>query len=313
MVDVLTLGETMAALRASGPVQLGGQLDLSVAGAEFNVAVGLSRLAHSVAWVGAVGDDEFGALILRTLRAEGVRTDYSRVAAGERTGIVMFEPRISGITRVWYRRDGSAGASLGPAEVERAMASATPRIVHLTGITPALGESPRQAVDAAVAAASNQGCLVSLDVNYRKNLWSAHEAKAVLSGVLPHVDVLFASDEEFALLTHGHANPMGYLRDDCGIREVVLKHGVGGSTVHGPDGVHHEAALTVDAVDTVGAGDAFAAGYLSGLLDGVSIPERVRRGTAAGAFAVSTEGDWEGAPSRADLELLSLSAGEALR
>lgn len=106
--EVVTFGETMAALRAHGALRLGGSLGLSVAGAESNVAIGLARLGHRVHWAGQVGADELGALVLRTLRAEGVD-------AGRPTGLLLAEPRLGTLTRVSYYRAASAGSAVSPA------------------------------------------------------------------------------------------------------------------------------------------------------------------------------------------------------
>ncbi|MBO0833880.1 MAG: sugar kinase, partial [Actinobacteria bacterium] len=110
--EVVTFGETMAALRSAGPLRLGGSMALSVAGAESNVAIGLARLGHRVQWIGRVGGDELGALILRTLRAENVDVSGIRVDQRRPTGLVLFEQRLSDVTRVLYYRTGSAGSGL---------------------------------------------------------------------------------------------------------------------------------------------------------------------------------------------------------
>ncbi|GFJ92386.1 hypothetical protein Prum_060280 [Phytohabitans rumicis] len=139
MIDVITLGETMAALRAGGPLRLGGTLALSVAGAEANVAIGLSRLGHAVRWVGVTGADELGELVLRTLRAEGVDVSACAVDPHAPTGLIIFEPRVAGVTRVSYYRTGSAGSRLSEAEVDVAFA-AGPR-----GCCTSPGSRPRSA------------------------------------------------------------------------------------------------------------------------------------------------------------------------
>src|SRR5690349_15800087 len=178
-VDLLTLGETMAALRSGGPLKLGGSLGLSVAGAESNVAIGVARLGHRARWVGRVGDDELGALVLRTLRAEGVDVADAVVAAGELTGMLLFEPAPGGATRVHYRRAGSAGAGLDPTDVTAALAQGA-RVIHVTGITPALGEGPAAAVRCAVETGRAGGATICLDVNHRPKLWDRLRAGAAL-------------------------------------------------------------------------------------------------------------------------------------
>ena len=125
--DVFTFGETMVALRGSGPLKLGGTMNVSIAGAESNVAIGLARLGHDVQWAGAVGDDEAGQLVLRTLRAEGVRISGASADSDAPTGLLLFEPRLPDVTRVHYYRAGSAGSRITDHAVERAFAAAPPR------------------------------------------------------------------------------------------------------------------------------------------------------------------------------------------
>lgn len=326
--DVLTFGETMVALRGGGPLKLGGTLQVSVAGAESNVAIGLARLGHAVHWSGAVGADEAGELVLRTLRAEGVTVSGATTDAQAPTGLVLFEPRLPDVTRVHYYRAGSAGSRLPAAAVERAFAAAPPRVLHLTGITPALGPSARAAADTALALARQHAVPVCLDVNFRARLWSAADASRVLRAWAPQVDVLIASDDELPLClpgpnaadgtgpgtgtASGLATQAARLRE-LGVREVVVKRGADGATAFTADGALHRPAKPVRAVDAVGAGDAFVAGYLSALLDGADVAGRLERATTTGAFAVASRGDWEGAPTRAELGMLGAPPGTVVR
>ncbi|MEV4376900.1 sugar kinase [Streptosporangium sp. NPDC049644] len=323
MIDVLTVGEAMASLHGAGPLRLGGSLGLSVAGAEANVAIGLARLGHTARWAGVIGADELGLLVLRTLRAEAVDVRAVRVDPEHPTGLLIQENRIGDVARVHYYRSGSAGSRLNPADVAAALTSdgregsggggeaggGTPRVLHVTGITPALGPEPRAAIEHAVRRARELGARVCLDVNHRARLWDSTEASAVLGGLLPYVDVLVASDGELALVVSGGAE--GALL--AGVDEVVVKHGAAGAEVWTADDRVALPARRVPVASTIGAGDAFVAGYLSGLLDGLPPAGRLDRGVTLGAFAVATHGDWHGLPTREELGLLSLAAGETVR
>ncbi|WP_269086376.1 sugar kinase [Streptomyces luteocolor] len=324
--DVLTLGETMVALRGSGPLKLGGTLDVSVAGAESNVAIGLSRLGHTVRWAGAVGADEAGELVLRTLRAEGVDVTAATRDADAPTGLILFEPRLPEVTRVHYYRAGSAGSRLAPEAVEAAFATGpAPRVLHLTGITPALGPSAARACRRALHLAREHGTQVCLDVNFRSRLWSPKDAATELRAWIPYVDVLIASDDELPLCLPSRAGSGDVLTEktldvppektllDLGVREVVVKLGADGATAHTAEGTLRSPAREVRAVDAVGAGDAFVAGYLSALLDGADPAGRLDRAVTTGAFAVASHGDWEGAPTRAELGLLGAGPGTVVR
>ncbi|MEV0148937.1 MULTISPECIES: sugar kinase [unclassified Nonomuraea] len=308
-LDLLTLGEAMASLHGGGPLRLGGSLELSMAGAEANVAIGLARLGHAARWAGAVGDDELGRLVLRTLRAEGVNVDTARTDPDHPTGLLIQERRVATITRVHYYRAGSAGSRLTPADASAALAD-RPRMLHVTGITPALGAGAAATVAHAVRQARELGVRVCLDVNHRARLWDRETASRALADLLPYVDVLVASADELPLVTEGGTAALLA----AGIGEVVVKHGAAGAEAWAADGGHATSgAVPVRAVNTVGAGDAFVAGYLSGLLDDLPLGERLRRGVTVGAFAVASDGDWHGLPDRSELSLLTLEDGETVR
>lgn len=314
--EVVTFGETMAALRAQGALRLGGSLGLSVAGAESNVAIGLARLGHRVRWAGRVGADELGALVLRTLRAEGVDIDHAVTDDTDRpTGLLLTEPRLGTLTRVSYYRAGSAGSAVSPADVLPALTSGA-RILHLTGITPALSPSAAEAVLAAATTAREAGITVCLDVNHRSRLWSTDRARTALRPLLDHTDLLIASEDELPLmLEQPGADESEAVKGilAAGVTEVVVKRGARGATTVTSAGATDRAARQVDAVDLVGAGDAFVAGYLSGLLDGADIPARLDRAVTTAAFAVATRGDWEGLPTRDELGLFDQPDGTTIR
>jgi 2-dehydro-3-deoxygluconokinase len=313
MTEVVTCGETMAVLRGPGPLRLGGSLELSVAGAEANVSIGLARLGHQASWVGRVGDDEPGELVRRTLRAEGV--DVSRVSTdpGRPTGLMLAERRIGDLVRVTYYRAGSAGSQLRAADVLPAISEGT-RLLHLTGITAALGESARRCVTEAAARARETGAAVSLDVNYRSRLWTPAEARATLLPLIGLTDIVFASADELAMLA-------GYGKHDVAAREmlargaghVVVKRGADGATAYAPGLSVSVPARQAVVVDVVGAGDAFVAGYLSAYLDRTGLEACLGRAVTTAAFAIARNGDWEGLPTRAELSLLDLPDGTTVR
>ncbi|WP_240484188.1 sugar kinase [Pseudarthrobacter sulfonivorans] len=317
-VDLLTFGESMVSLRSAGPLSAGGSLAMHVAGAESNVAVGVARLGHTVTWAGAVGADPHGEFILRQLRSEGIGTQC-RVDPSRSTGVMFLEQRTADVTRAFYYRAGSAGSTVSRDDVDSALA-AGPRVLHLTGITPALSPEARKAFEYAAECAAADGVLVSLDVNYRSRLWTRDEARAVLGPIARHADILIASDDELDLVASAAlsgSDSLGY--DDAetalaaslleqGVGEVVVKRGSAGAGVHTASGRFEAPAVAVTSIDTVGAGDAFTAGYLSALLDGEDVAGRLQRGAVMGAFAVSTAGDWEGLPSRAELAMLGATA-----
>jgi 2-dehydro-3-deoxygluconokinase len=309
-LEVVTIGETMAALRTDGPLRLGGTARWSIAGAESTVAIGLARLGHATRWIGRVGADEPGALVLRTLRAEAVDTALARVDPDAPTGLILFEARVADLTRVSYYRAGSAGSRLTPADLDGGLPEGT-RIVHVTGITPALGAGPAEAVLAAMEAGHRLGSEVCLDVNYRSRLWSRAGAARALRPLLGMVDILIASDDELPIVAPGADAAGALLR--AGVREVVITSGADGARAVTAEGTAAVPARAVPVVDPVGAGDAFVAGYLSGVLEGLPVTERLQRAVTTAGFAVATRGDWEGLPTRAELALLDASPGTTIR
>lgn len=310
---VVTFGETMGLVRVGGRVRLGGPSVLTVGGAESNVATGLSRLGHLVRWVGRIGDDEVGQLVLRTIRAEGIDTARVVIDPERRTGLMVVEKRVADISRVAYYRAGSAGSALSTADLEGVFDDST-RVLHVTGISPALSASAAEATSWAVDRAVDRGIAVSLDVNYRAGLWGREDASAVLTSLASRATVVFASDDELALVAAGHTESEAVrLLLGAGVREVIVKRGGDGASAWHGDTEVSVPARPVTVVETIGAGDAFTAGYLSALLDGLDVRARLERGATAGAFAVSAAGDWEPLPTRAELELLDRGDGVTIR
>lgn len=296
---VVTLGETLGLVAAQevGPLRVGTPARLSFAGAESTVAIGLARLGHDATWIGRVGNDEFGRLIAAQLRAEGVTAGVV-VDPTAPTALMTRHRRTADRTVVKYWRAESAGSRLNWADVgEDALAGAD--LLHVTGITPALSSSAADAVEKVVVRARELGVTVSLDVNYRSALWSADRASAVLRPLAQLADLVFAGPAELDLIGGESALLV------ASVAEVVVKDGAAGASVATADGSWRADALAVSLVDPVGAGDAFVAGYLSARLDGLDVDARLARAAVAGAFCVSTTGDWEGLPTRSELGLLS--------
>jgi 2-dehydro-3-deoxygluconokinase len=313
-LDVVTLGETMVSFRTGTPLRLGGTMTMTMAGAESNVAIGLARLGHMVRWGGRVGDDEVGTFILRTMRAESVAVDTVVVDPQRSTGLMLAERRVADVSRVSYYRAGSAGSALSPADAAACLADA-PRILHLTGITPALSRSAAQAVVTALELARLAGALVSVDVNYRSSLWTPQQARSVLSELVRGAHVVIASEDELGLVVTDPEDERAAAEElaASGVSQLVIKRGARGATVWHGGLAQHAAAVPVTVRDTIGAGDAFTAGYLFGVLDGLDPALALHRGTVVGAFAVACVGDWEGLPTREELSLLDAEAGSTVR
>lgn len=312
---LVTLGETMGRLAPDqiGPLHHVPHLRLSIAGSESNVAIGVRRLGVPATWISRVGQDEIGDLVLRELRAEDVATRVVRDDTAP-TGLMITSRRTEDIVRVSYYRANSAASRLCPADLDEAVIGAA-GVLHVTGITSALGEQPAAAVDAAVEIARAAGVPVSLDLNYRARLWRPEVASRALRALARRADLVFAGEQEAELVLDDAAfagvpaEKLARGLADLGPTQVVIKRGRLGCVALVDDVTLHHEALSVRAVDPVGAGDAFVAGYLAELLAGRPPAERLATANATGAFAVTVSGDWEAAPTRAELALLRASEG----
>jgi 2-dehydro-3-deoxygluconokinase len=312
-LEVLTLGEALVSLRSPGPLAFGSPLVPHLAGAETNVAIGLARLGHHVEWLGRVGGDAYGAEVVRTLRAEGVAVDHVAVDATAPTGMMLLEQRTADLTQVEYRRASSAGSRLSPEDLAGADLEGV-RVLHVTGITSALSPTAAATVQSAVERASAAGVLVSLDVNHRLRLWSRGAASTALRRLLPQVSLLVAGEDELDLVADGPEEEAVAALLAGGVEQVAVKRGAAGASLFLAGSRCDADALAVTAVDTVGAGDAFCAGLISGILDGLDPRARLRRAALLGAWAVSTSGDWQGLPTRQEMDALaSHRPGETTR
>ncbi|MFC4223302.1 sugar kinase [Lysinibacter cavernae] len=313
-VDVLTFGEALGSFRAPARLRMGGGINLDVAGAELNVAIGLARLGHSVRWASKVGADEIGELTLRTLLAERVLVDSVVRDPAHPSALMLVDKPRADQARVQYYRTDSAASTLAESDLVPALA-AKPRIVHATGITAALSKSASSATTFALRTAVAQGAIVSFDVNHRSQLWSAETAISVIGKFIPFISVLVASADELPLAAGGETDEQVAVEQLIagGISEVVVKRGADGATAYSAAGRQDADAFRVSVVDTIGAGDAFTAGYLSAMLDGLDIEARLQRGVAAGACAVGSASDWQAAPERTELERLLTAADDVAR
>ncbi|GAA4520679.1 sugar kinase [Brachybacterium paraconglomeratum] len=313
---VVSVGETMALMRTStiGSLAHLPTVDISLGGAESNLAIGLRRLGVPSAWVSRVGDDPLGTRVAREIRAEGVEA-HCTVDPERPTGLMIKSRPSAATTRVDYYRAGSAASALTPDDLPAGLIEQA-EILHLSGITALISDSAHATNVAAVQRAVAAGVQVSLDVNYRSRLGSRERLGELLGEILGHVDVLFGGPEELSILTPGIAessdsDPHALLRAlEADGRQVVVKLGADGGAALAGGTIHEAPGHRVDVVDTVGAGDAFVAGYLSAQLDGLDVPARLARANACGALACTTPSDWEGAPRLRDLDAL-LSGGAA--
>ena len=302
VMEVLTLGETMAVMNPfhAGPLRFVHNFEKRIGGAESNVAVGLNRLGHSSGWVGRVGDDEFGREVMAFVRGEGV--DVSRVAVDPiaPTGLYFKERRgVSDVHTYYYRSDAAASRmSFEDLDLDYLLSG---RFLHLTGITPALSDSCHDLIQRLLSAASKSETTVSFDVNIRWGLFNDRDPRKTLAPLAAMADIVFLSEEEAKFLFDGD-DPFTIEKVLQSTRaQTIVVHQASGAFAVEEDGITERQAYPVEVVDTVGAGDAFVSGFLSGKLQGLPVEECLDIANACGACAVTVPGDVEGLPTAEEI------------
>ncbi|PJJ55361.1 sugar kinase [Compostimonas suwonensis] len=298
---VVAVGETMIMLVPEEGSTLAAtrRFDSYIGGAESNVALYLARLGVPVRWASVMRNDPLGRRIATELAGSGV--DVSAISWRDvaQTGLYLKDPGAES-TAVYYYRQGSAARLIDPAlwQDERLRSAA---VLHLTGITPALSESANAAVEAAVLGRETGAELVSFDVNYRPGLWPVDVAAPVLRRLADASDLVFVGMDEAHHLW-GCATPREVREMLPRARTVVVKDGAVGAYALSSGRETFVPSLAVDVVEPVGAGDAFAAGYLKSLLDGRGEAERLRLGHLLAATALTVHEDAAEPPSSAWLD-----------
>ena len=311
--EILSFGEAMTMFVAESPGELAEveRFQRRIAGADTNVAIGLARLGFRVGWLSRVGDDGFGTFIRRTLEAEGLDCRHLRTDSERPTGLVFKERAVGGVDpKVTYFRQGSAASYLAPSDADSIDFSRL-RHIHATGIPPALSPSARDLSWHMMEKARIAGATISFDPNLRPGLWpSETEMRDTVNELAAKADWVLPGLAEGRLLT-GKDCPEAiadfYL--ERGSKAVIIKLGPEGSYYRGRVDGHLEnftvpGIPVAEVVDTVGAGDGYAVGVISALLDGCSPREAVRRGNLIGSLAVQVVGDMEGLPNRERLAAL---------
>lgn len=295
--EVLCLGETMVLLTPWSSQRLGSARELAVrvAGAESTVAQYLADLGHRTAWASRVGADPLGDQVLAEVARPGVDVSAVERDPAAPTGVYFKDPDPDG-TRVHYYRAGSAASRLTPAYLDGLPLPAA-RLVHLSGTTPALSADCAATSAELFARARAAGVLRSFDVNHRPALWDAAEAAGPLLSLARQADVVFVGLDE-AHRVWGAATP-AEVRDLFGEVTVVVKNAEAGATLFHPRSAAgiFVPAERVEVVEPVGAGDAFAAGYLSAWLRGDPPAERLQLGHRVAAFALGSVEDHADATS----------------
>lgn len=304
-MDVVTIGDGMITFDPShrGPMRFVSTFERKIGGAELNVMLGCARLGLTPGWISKLGNDEFGRHILNTVRGEGVDVRQVQLEDNYATSLNFKEIREDGSSRTFYYRH--------PSPTEKFTQENLPfdyvkqaKVLHVTGVFPAIVEKNRALVLELLKFAREEGLIISFDPNIRLRLWSVEEARETLLSYLPYVNQMLTSKEELEMLFE--------TVDDEEIRAklaeyafdaVIMKDGSNGSYyLQDRQWIHVEAIAAQKVVDTVGAGDGFDSGYLYGLLQGWSLPERLHFANAVGSMVVQVHGDNEGLPYLEEVE-----------
>jgi len=292
-LDLVTLGESMVTFLPSCPGRLADvpSFDRGIGGAESNVACALAAAGHAVRWVSRVGADGFGDHLVETIGGYGVDVSAVGRDPGRPTGVYFRTAgdRATDAHEVAYYRAGSAASAMSPANVDLEAVRAG-RVLHLSGITAALSQSCLGLLRQLTAPGAGRP-LVSFDVNHRPGLWKDGSGPHVLLELARAADLVFVGEDEAEEVwgIRGGAEAVRAALPDPDV--LVVKQGGHGATLFDKEGVTFVPAPRVDVVAAVGAGDAFAAGFLSATLRGLPVRARLRHGHLMAAAALTAPGD----------------------
>jgi 2-dehydro-3-deoxygluconokinase len=305
MSKILTIGEPMALFVADqeGDLKDVEHFSRFVAGAEVNFSIGMVRLKHAVTYISKLGDDPFGKQIEEFLQKNGIDTSYITYDAQYFTGMQWKQKVTSGDPHVFSLRRNSAASHMDVSTIAKLNWDGFDHI-HLTGIPPALSAGCRQLVYELIKQARAKGVPISYDPNLRPGLWpDKKEMAQVVNDLACLADIVIPGISEGKLLTGKEGvQEIANAYHAAGVKTVVIKLGAEGAYTSSEGQQFYTPGFPVTkVVDTVGAGDGFAVGLVSGILEGLSLQEAVRRGTAIGALAVMSPGDNDGLPDRESL------------
>jgi 2-dehydro-3-deoxygluconokinase len=293
MYDLITLGEALLRLAAPSPTRFESAraLDVQIGGAEANVAAACARLGLRTAWISAVPDNPWGERVRRELTGHGVDCVYVKILPGTRLGVYFLEYGVAPRpVQVLYDRRDSAFSHLTAEAIDWEPVRRA-RLVHVSGITPALGRQARMLVERIF----DEATAVSFDINYRSTLWAPAEARAFAEAVMPRARFLFFGRTEAQTvfgLEGGAEDVLNALARRAPKATIALLQGADGSAVLDGGRVWYPTVRhTVQIVDPIGAGDAYVGGYLWATLGGRTSQDVVNIAATVAALKCSTWGD----------------------
>lgn len=304
MSEVITIGETMATFspNTNGSLRYVKDFALRIAGAESNTAIGIQKLGHSAEWFSRIGNDELGQFILNSIRSEGVKVKNCVFDSDHRTGLMVKEFHSKNETRVHYYRDNSAASHLAPEDIDDIIIKNS-KILHITGITPVLSDICLSSIMKAIDLAKQYDVMISFDPNIRMKLWGSKDYTDIIKKIIANSSIIMLGlDEAYKLFGTMEVDDIfSRLFQNKNMHFVAIKDGSKGAYVATKNETHFIAPYPCNCIDPVGAGDAFNAGFLVGILENHSIQTCGKMAGIAGAFCTQTTGDIEGIPSKQEL------------
>ncbi|MGM0216311.1 2-dehydro-3-deoxygluconokinase [Enterococcus sp. AZ109] len=310
MSEFLTIGEPIAlfgSTEVDKSLKDAANFQKFLAGAEVNVAVGVSRLGHSTQYITRLGKDPFGEFIIDQLNENKVGTDYVEQTEEYWTAFQLKDRVSDGDPSIFYFRKGSAAAHFDQ-QVLDAIDFSQVKMVHLSGIFPAISPEALTAFRHFVKLLEEKNIRTTFDPNLRPQLWASQEIMVeTINELASHAEIILPGINEGEILM-GSRDPEAiadfYLANGSATKTVIVKLGTAGAYVKQKDGSSFSIpGFKVDnVVDTVGAGDGFAAGLITALIEGKSLEAAVIRANAVGALAVQSPGDNDGYPTPEELD-----------
>lgn len=308
MAKVILFGEPMALLIADtvGPLEDVEHFTRAMSGAEVNVAIGLTRLGHNVEYLTKLGDDPFGHYIEKSLIKNKIGTSLISYDSIYRTGIQLKNRVTDGSDpQAPYYRKGSAASHITKEDIDKINLNGID-LIHITGIPPAISQSARKATFRLAERAKENNIFLTFDPNLRPALWEDKKTMVeVLNQLSEYADLILPGEEEGEILAGTTDNKeIANFYHNLGVNIVIVKNGPEGAYYCDGNDSCQVSGFKVDkVVDTVGAGDGFAVGVISGIIEGKNLFESVKRGNAIGAIQVTNLSDNEGLPDKEELTL----------
>ena len=303
-MDVITIGDAMVAMcpKEKGPILFCNTFERKIGGAELNVAIGCARLGLKSGWISRLGQDDFGKHILKTVRGEGIDTSQIELVEGYQTSVYFREVMANGDSRSFYYREKSPTSTMTAESLDENYFRNS-KVLHITGVFPSINDNNKEILLKAVELAKKNNLLIFFDPNIRLKMWTKSQAREFINKFLSEVDILLVGDEEISILIDEEDTNEAIKKfHDMGIDKVVVKRGAKGAIGSDGSNIYDVAAIKPKAlIDTVGAGDGFAAGFLSAYLKGDSFEESIEFANAVGSLVVGIEGDNEGLPYYEDV------------